>query len=528
MRRGESAPAGRLKVVYQHYTVPASDEGDIFSVNSYDTERFQWDIPYLDAGLTQRLTDFIDIRPRVSTYDPATATYAPFEFASRVFSGSGQTSPKILSDDENLNITFTYYLPRIDRLFLTTNGSFQIQIGTASDRPVPPEAVSGALDLGTLYVPAYTYEAGQVKTIVKSYKRYRMSDIGRIDQRVKNLEYYTALSLLESDTKNMAIKDADGLDRFKAGFLVDNFKNATAQSTSDPDFNASIDRNTGEMRPSHYTTAIDLLLGTNAIIGIGQTADTSQDFGFATDLVGSGCRRTGDLITLDYTEVVHLKQQYASRTENVQPFAVIFWKGNMELNPASDIWVDTRRIDARTVQVEGDFRDTQRELGADENTGWISTEWNSWQTDWVGVDVSQSVTQETRVEVDNPPRIVTRRVPNPHRRGQVVVTGTRDVRVGSRTIGTEVTNTDTTTTTEQSRTGLTTRLVERWDDESLGDRVVNRENIPLMRSRNIEFVIRRVKPRTQVFPFFDGEDVQKFCFPKLLEVTMQNGTFQVG
>ncbi len=528
LRRGESAPAGRLKVVYQHYTVPASDEGDIFSVNSYDTERFQWDIPYLDAGLTQRLTDFIDIRPRVSTYDPATATYAPFEFASRVFSGSGQTSPKILSDDENLNITFTYYLPRIDRLFLTTNGSFQIQIGTASDRPVPPEAVSGALDLGTLYVPAYTYEAGQVKTIVKSYKRYRMSDIGRIDQRVKNLEYYTALSLLESDTKNMAIKDADGLDRFKAGFLVDNFKNATAQSTSDPDFNASIDRNTGEMRPSHYTTAIDLLLGTNAIIGIGQTADTSQDFGFATDLVGSGCRRTGDLITLDYTEVVHLKQQYASRTENVQPFAVIFWKGNMELNPASDIWVDTRRIDARTVQVEGDFRDTQRELGADENTGWISTEWNSWQTDWVGVDVSQSVTQETRVEVDNPPRIVTRRVPNPHRRGQVVVTGTRDVRVGSRTIGTEVTNTDTTTTTEQSRTGLTTRLVERWDDESLGDRVVNRENIPLMRSRNIEFVIRRVKPRTQVFPFFDGEDVQKFCFPKLLEVTMQNGTFQVG
>ena len=49
-----------------------------------------------------------------------------------------------------------------------------------------------------------------------------------------------------------------------------------------------------------------------------------------------------------------------------------------------------------------------------------------------------------------------------------------------------------------------------------------------MRSRNIEFIIRRVKPRTQLFPFFEGEDVQKFCFPKLLEVTMTNGTFQGG
>ena len=49
-----------------------------------------------------------------------------------------------------------------------------------------------------------------------------------------------------------------------------------------------------------------------------------------------------------------------------------------------------------------------------------------------------------------------------------------------------------------------------------------------MRSRNIEFIVTKVKPRTQLFPFFDGEDVSKFTFPKLLEVTMNNGTFQVG
>ena len=527
-KSGEGDPGAKIKVVYQHYVVPATDEGDIFSVNSYDADRFDYDIPYLDHDLTLRQSDYIDIRPRVSTYDPATATVSPFEFNARVFSGLGQTPPNILSDDETINLTFTHYLPRIDRLFLTTNGSFQVQTGTPAVNPVPPDSVSGALDIGTLTVPAYTYEASQVKTLLKAYKRYRMSDIGRIDQRVENLEYYTALSLLETDTKNMSIKDADGLDRFKCGFLVDNFKNDTAQSRLDPDYNASIDKEKGECRPSHYTTAVDLLLGTNTIIGIGQTADVTQDFGFANDLVGSGCRRTGDLVTLDYTETEYLRNSYASRTENVQPFAVIFWKGNMELNPSSDIWVDTRRIDARVVQVEGDFRDTIRDRGADPNTGLISTVWNSWQTDWVGVDVSTNVTRRVETRVARGAGTVFRRIPNPRRRGQTQITTGEMLRVGSRDIEVISTNVDTTTTTQQSRTGLTTRVVERIDSESLGDRVVNRENLPLMRSRNIEFVIRRVKPRTQLFPFFEGEDVSKFCFPKLLEVTMQNGTFQVG
>ena len=422
---------------------------------------------------------------------------------------------------------FSYYLPRIDRVFLTTNGSFQVQTGVPSDSPVPPESVSGALDIGTLIVPAYTYEASQVKTLLRSYKRYQMKDIGRIDNRVKNLEYYTALSMLENDTKNMSIKDANGLDRFKCGFLVDNFKNGVAQSKLDPDFNASIDKTYGEMRPSHYTTAVDLLLGTNQIIGIGQTADVSQDYGFATDLIGSGCRRTGDLITLDYSEVLCLQNSYASRTENVQPFAVIFWRGSMELNPSSDVWIDSRRIDARNVNIEGDFEDTLAEQGADPNTGLISTFWNSWQTDWVGVNVNTSIAIGQRTVADNPPRPIRRRVANPSRRGQRQVT-TRNVTVTATDIRTVTTNVDTTTRTGQSRTGLATRVVERIDSESLGDRVVERENIPFMRSRNIEFIVKNVKPRTQLFGFFDGEDVAKFCFPKLLEVTMSNGTFQVG
>ena len=49
-----------------------------------------------------------------------------------------------------------------------------------------------------------------------------------------------------------------------------------------------------------------------------------------------------------------------------------------------------------------------------------------------------------------------------------------------------------------------------------------------MRSRNIEFVAKRMKPLTRVYGFFDEEDVTRYCIPKLLEVNMGSGTFEVG
>jgi hypothetical protein len=70
--------------------------------------------------------------------------------------------------------------------------------------------------------------------------------------------------------------------------------------------------------------------------------------------------------------------------------------------------------------------------------------------------------------------------------------------------------------------------VEQFDKTSVGDRVISRDIVAYMRSRNIEFVAKKVKPLTQVYAFFDGVDVTKYCVPKLLEISMISGTFQVG
>ena len=50
-----------------------------------------------------------------------------------------------------------------------------------------------------------------------------MKDIGALDRRINQLQYYTALSLLEKDAKSFQVQDENGFDRFKSGFVVDNF-----------------------------------------------------------------------------------------------------------------------------------------------------------------------------------------------------------------------------------------------------------------------------------------------------------------
>jgi len=82
--------------------------------------------------------------------------------------------------------------------------------------------------------------------------------------------------------------------------------------------------------------------------------------------------------------------------------------------------------------------------------------------------------------------------------------------------------------TDQIRTGTRRIVTEQFDQTSQGDRLVSRDLISFMRSRNVQFVGSRVKPSTRHYAFLDGRDVTSYCVPKLLEIAMVSGTFQVG
>jgi hypothetical protein len=86
-----------------------------------------------------------------------------------------------------------------------------------------------------------------------------MRDIGKLDKRIENLEYYTALSLLEQETKSLTIQDELGLDRFKNGFIVDSFKGSDLGDTASIDYRCSIDMSLQELRPFYTMDNINLL-----------------------------------------------------------------------------------------------------------------------------------------------------------------------------------------------------------------------------------------------------------------------------
>ena len=223
------------------------------------------------------------------------------------------------------------------------------------------------------------------------HKRYRMKDIRDLETRIKNLEYYTSLTLLETTTANLFVPDEDGLNKFKSGFFVDNFTTFQPQESEIPIKN-SIDSTNKELRPSHYTNAIDLQVGP-------VDGDTIYETG--VDPEGSGIRKTGDVITLDYDEVQYLRQPFGTRSESVTPFMLNFWKGIVKLSPDNDTWVNTVKVEPNVFQIEGNFAEVTRVAerrfgGFDPQTGLTNTLWGGWQTCWTGVKEKQELEEEKR------------------------------------------------------------------------------------------------------------------------------------
>ena len=507
-------PTKRLKIYFQSGYYQSSDDGDITTVNSYDTFDYVKEIQNVN---TISNSDIIDIRPRTSSYTVSENSRSPLEFYGRSFSASGNSAANVLASDESILTTFSFYLGRIDRIYLSKDGKLQVKYGTPAERPEKPVSVDDALEVATIFLTPYLYNVSQSSIEFLDHKRYRMVDIKQLENRIKNLEYYTSLSLLETNTAGLFVTDSNGLNRFKSGFFVDNFTSLLAQEDG-VSYKNSIDLKNKELRPQHYTNSVDLIAG--PVINV----DPNADLQFLPP-EGVNIRKSSDIITLDYAEREWFKQTFATRSESVTPFLVSFWQGTVELTPSSDTWVDTTRIEAKIINTEGNYAETlataSRTLNVDPQTGFSPTIWNSWETNWTG----QEVTQNTRERTES--------TTSGGRWGERGLRGN-----GNLTGGQFISDTTTTVlrdtlrevrdTGVQTRTGNRTIVTEQFDASSVGDRVVSRNLISFMRSRNIQFISKKIKPLTQMYAFFDGVDVTKYCVPKLLEINMISGVFQTG
>jgi len=450
---------GNMVITFDYYS---HGSGDYFSVDSYPTADYDSIQGFSSNQGFVQLRDCIDFRPTKAAYGSITT-------GSEFSSGSGASLTAAPKPGHALLSDITYYLPRVDKLYITREGNFKIVTGTPSDSPKAPEDIDDAMTLYKLQISPYVFSPSDVKPVMIDNKRYTMRDIGAIDKRVKNLEYYTSLSLLEQSAADVQLFDGSNFSRFKNGFIVDGFRGHNVGNPSDSDYQCSIDKSAGALRPKFDERNINL---------IRKSGDTGT------------AEKYSSIVVMDRnSDVVHIEQPYASAIINVNPYDVFFWGGTINLSPESDEWKD---VDVRPDVIIDDNSMYDQLVAQAEEDGILGTVWNEWETNWTGVDVDVQTTREredfwwTDSQWDFTGR------PGGGRQ-QVTTTTT------------------TTTTTNQSRSGIRTDVVPDTVTKDLGSKVVEVNFVPFMRSRRVYFKAELMKPDSKVYAFFNGKDITAYC-----------------
>ena len=408
-KSGRPVPTGKLLVIFDYFT---ASSGSFFTVNSYSDLEFE-NIPNYIPNVTDsnglepdgqiELSDAVDFRSYVhslhdisAALDPTSATDVssisaqPIAYATEEFTSSRAITFDLPKSGQSLLTTkMEHYVPRIDKICLSSDGDFIVSKGEPSSDPTAPTTPSNSMLLHTLYLPPYTATLNKVSIKTQDHKRFTMRDIGRIQGRVKNLERVSSLNALEQETNLYKIQDADGLDRFKSGFVTDTFRGHGTGDVNHPDYKIGVDRTTGTLRPQHNSKFVDLSLNTGA---------------------SSGYTKTGDLITLPFTEEAYVTIGKASTTEFVNPYDVVLFNGTVTLSPSRDLWFDTQRLPSVRRTVEGDYDTVLSGVG-----NALGTIWNNWQSDWLGEPIT-TVQEPRNTTTTTTSRTVDRAPTRPARR----------------------------------------------------------------------------------------------------------------
>jgi hypothetical protein len=388
------------------------------------------------SGVKYELRDSYDFRPRRTDGS-----------SSLVFDSYQIPTPYNAIESDH-----SYYLGRIDKIALTPAGVFKIIKGNSSfSNPGVPADDADAMTLVTLRIPAYTFNSSDIKLDYVNRRRYTMKDIGQIDQRLKSVEYYTALSLLEKEVLSVSVLDSSNTALFKNGYLVDSFAGHSVvdvlntEYLNGEDIKVSVDSLGRYARPSFDATSYNLTF----------SANTNPDV-----------RNTGNLLSLPYTQAVFLQQNIASKIINVNPFNVVSFIGVMKITPTSDTWYDTLSRPIINVIEDGN-KDAW--IAAEAATG---TQWNDWQLNWTG---QQVVGSQTLSSSNN---------------GSTITTVSRE------TIQ---------TTSTFSMTGVTTTVGTQLVLSSDSTAIISQEVIPFARQKTISYKVYGMPPLTQLYLYVNNK-----------------------
>ena len=469
---------GATTISYTHWDFVG--DGNFYTVNSYKyADDSQVPLEEIPIFQKTRLSDVIDLRFVPSSNE---------RFALDPYS--------------TIQMDLDFYLPRKDLVTVNTNGIFSIIKGEADLSPSFPSVPDDSMILFNLSLFSYTFDLTNIIKDRINNRRYTMRDIGELDSRISNVEYYTALSLLEKSAKDKGIYGTDGEERFKNGFIVDGFRGHTVGNISEKYYKCSVKRNQGKLYPYHFGSNLPF--------------DIIDDNEIAPDAEFNKSCSTKKVIGFPYKEITYVNQKLGTQFISVQPFETINSVGVMELNPEVDTFVDMKTDPAIETDLFNELNTTISQLAKE--AGVLGTEWNSWQTVNRKVLSRQSETNvisESTILMGDERQVVTntdfQRIGFRRGIGITDIT-TQNIDIVDTALTTTISETVESVTREldQVRTGTRTRLTEDSINKSLGTFLTSVSYKPYMRSRHVWVRVEDLKPNTKYYAFFDDVDVTKY------------------
>ena len=272
------------------------------------------------------LRNCVDFRPYVTdtaldTSTAGSATVNPSLNSIIARPSNGLTNPVPVQE---FTTDLQYYLAQGARVVLDNTGEFRVVLGPQNERVDIPLSEGNQMTLATFIMPPYPSLAASaakiynrpdlaIKVSQVENSRYTMRDISALEKRIKNLEYYTSLSLLEKEAKDYKILDSNGVDRFKNGLLVDPFRGHGVAAVSHPDFKCSIDNVKQELR-AYFS-------------------DDTVDFRPINTGLETGAAQSTSVFHVPYTEVVYTEQLQASKAS---PIVIELLYANISPNTSSE------------------------------------------------------------------------------------------------------------------------------------------------------------------------------------------------
>ncbi len=469
LKPGFNPPTGKLVVAFDYFEHTA---GDFCTVDSYLHEAGVGpdEVPTYNSptiGITS-LKDVLDFRPKVdnnsivSGFDNNSLLGAS---NTKSFNGPGGIVTSTPAPDSNLEFTFSFtqtqYLDRIDGVFLNKKGEFIIKEGNSSLNPSKPDPISDAIALYYMYIPAFTENSKDVRIVPIDNKRYTMRDIGKLEKRIERLEYYTVLSVLEQQALNMHITNTTGVNRFKSGFIVDNFETHKIGSLKSLDYKCSIDTQQSVMRPPSKEDSFRL-----------EEINTRDD-----QRSVSGYKKTGDRVTLPYSDLELLGNSFATKTINPNPFVVLQYVGDSFIGPNVDSWYDTT---VAPLVTDNNTNLYSIFLAKNELKDAFSSLYNSYKINWIGANraffnIGSFADTNNNLSVSS---------------------------VTSATVGS---SSNISPQNNEIGKGITTKGV--------GGSVVGTSLSFFARSVPVHFKINRLKPNTNIHVFMEGQNIARWVNP---------------